>query len=90
MSERQKRDHCVGILLDEICAAMAGELRDESRPVPPVSEGFHRLDRPDVLRILVRTKPRYREHMADFVSQHRPDLREYLGKCLEYLRQRAG
>jgi len=38
-----------------------------------------------VLRILVRTKPSYRPDMDGFVVHHRPDLNEYVVKCLEYL-----
>jgi len=90
MSDREERDHCVGILLEETIAVLAGDLRDESQPVRPIAEGFRRLDRPAVLRILVRTKPKYRQKMAGFVAHHRPDLNEYVGKCLEYLRRERG
>jgi|GEM_PF-4388136 len=82
MDERLKREHCVGILLEEICAVMAEDMRDESHAMPPVTEGFRRLDRPAVLRILVRTKPGYRPDMAGFVTQYRPDLGDYVNECL--------
>jgi len=48
------------------------------------------MDRPAVLRILARTKPGYRRDMASFVVHHRPDLNEFVGKCLEYLRRMRG
>jgi hypothetical protein len=87
MSKRQKREHCVEILLQETLAVLAVELRDETQPVPPIEEGFRRLDRPAVLRILVRTRRIYRPDMAGFLIQSRPDLEEYIGECLAYLEQ---
>jgi len=90
MSERQKRDHCIEILLEEMVAVLAEELGDEAQPVPPIKDAIRRLDRPAVLRMLVRTKPLYRPDMAGFLVHHRPDLNEYVGKCLEYLGRRRG
>lgn len=85
MSDRKRDQHCIGILMDETIAVLADELRDESLPIPPITEAFRRLDRPAVLRILNRTLPQYRAKMAGFVVHHRPDLREYVDKCLKYL-----
>ncbi len=87
MSERQKREHCVGILSDEVSAALGDEPIDENNPMGLVAVAFRRMDRPAVLRILARTKPIYQPDMASFVVHHRPDLSEYVGKCLEYLRR---
>ena len=90
MSERQKREHCVGILSDEVSAALGDEPIDESNPIGLVAVAFRRMDRPAVLRILVRTKPSYRPDMAGFVVHHRPDLNEYVNNCLEYLGRGRG